>query len=91
MTQDERWDIRCHEVMPFVETKKRRPSKYYRKPPIKDDFFFCFSTWGNLGQVVPSWIKLVLVGYFCPLVGQEVTKGLTIVFVAGDPGTLSCL
>ena len=29
MTQEERWNIRCQEVMKFIENNKRRPSKYY--------------------------------------------------------------
>ena len=28
MTQEERWNIRCQEVMTFIETNKRNPSKY---------------------------------------------------------------
>ena len=28
MTQDERWNIRYKEVKTFIETNKRRPSKY---------------------------------------------------------------
>jgi len=28
MTQDERWNIRYNEVMTFIETNKRNPSKY---------------------------------------------------------------
>ena len=28
MTQDERWNIRYQEVLSFIETNKRRPSKY---------------------------------------------------------------
>lgn len=28
MTQDERWNIRYHEVKEFVKSNKRRPSKY---------------------------------------------------------------
>lgn len=29
MTQDERWMIRYNEVMTFIETNHRNPSKYY--------------------------------------------------------------
>ena len=28
MTQEERWNIRYQEVMTFIETNKRNPSKY---------------------------------------------------------------
>ena len=28
MTQDERWQVRYNEVMTFIETNKRNPSKY---------------------------------------------------------------
>ena len=28
MTQDERWNVQWQEVMNFMETNKRRPSKY---------------------------------------------------------------
>jgi len=28
MTQEERWNTRCQEVMTFIETNKRNPSKY---------------------------------------------------------------
>lgn len=28
MTQEERWNIRCQEVMTFVETNKRNPSRH---------------------------------------------------------------
>ena len=28
MTQDERWNIRYQEVLSFIETNKRNPSKY---------------------------------------------------------------
>ena len=28
MTQDERWQVRYKEVMTFIETNKRNPSKY---------------------------------------------------------------
>ena len=39
----------------------------------------------KLSQVVPSWFKLILVGLFCPLVGQEFTEGFAVVLVSGDP------
>ena len=29
MTQDERWILRYNEVKTFIESNKRRPSKYY--------------------------------------------------------------
>ena len=28
MTQEERWNIRCQEVMTFIETNKRNPSRH---------------------------------------------------------------
>ena len=28
MTQDERWNVRYNEVVTFIESNKRRPSKY---------------------------------------------------------------
>lgn len=28
MTQDDRWMVRCNEVISFIETNKRNPSKY---------------------------------------------------------------
>lgn len=33
---------------------------------------------------MPSWGKLILVGLFCPPVGQEFTKDFAIVLVTGD-------
>ena len=34
--------------------------------------------------VGPSWGKLVLVGLFCPLVGQEFAEGLAVFLVTRD-------
>ena len=46
---------------------------------------YLISSWRQLGQVEPSWVKLILVGLFCPLVGQEFTEGFAIILVTGDP------
>ena len=43
------------------------------------------SKWRQLFQVGPSCVKLILVGLFCPPVGQEFTEGLAVFLVAGDP------
>ena len=43
------------------------------------------SSWRQLGQVAPSWVKLILVGLFRPLVGQEFTEGFAVILVSGDP------
>ena len=46
---------------------------------------YLISSWRQLGQVAPSWFKLILVGLFSPLVGQEFTEGFAIILVTGDP------
>ena len=42
-------------------------------------------SWRQLVQVGQSWVKLILVSLFCPLVWQEFTKGFTLVLVPGYP------
>ena len=66
MTQDERWIIRYEEVMEFVTTNKRRPSKY--TPEERN----CWNWWRhtqkqlNAGQLkedrIPLFQKLVELG-----------------------------
>lgn len=56
-----------------------------QRKPINDDLFICFQVWSQLGQVAPSWVKLILVGLFCPLVGQEFTEGFAIILVSRYP------
>lgn len=66
MTQDERWIIRYEEVMEFVTTNKRRPSKY--TPEERN----CWNWWRhtqkqlNAGQLKedrkPLFQKLVELG-----------------------------
>ena len=42
------------------------------------------SSWRQLGQVGPSWVKLILVGLLGPPVGQEFTESFAVVLVPGD-------
>ena len=39
----------------------------------------------QLVQVGQSWVKLILVGLFCPLVWQEFMESFTVVLVPGYP------
>ena len=43
-------------------------------------------SWRQLVQVGQSWVKLIIVGLFCPLVWQEFTESFEIVLVPGDSG-----
>ena len=42
-------------------------------------------SWRQLVQVGQSWVKLILVGLFCPRVWQEFTESFTVVLVPGYP------
>ena len=42
------------------------------------------SSWRQLVQVGPSWVKLILCGLFCPPVGQELPESVPVTLVPGD-------
>lgn len=54
------------------------------KPPIKDDLIYWFQVEGNLSKFGASCAKLILVGLFCPPVGQEFAECFAVILVAGD-------
>ena len=47
---------------------------YKAKHPIKDDLYIWF-------QVGSCCVKLILVGLLCPLIGQELTEGFSVVLI----------
>ena len=57
MTQEERWNIRYQEVMTFIETNKRNPSKYVAEERNMVNFLKHTRKQMNAGELKPERVE----------------------------------
>lgn len=56
MTHNEKWMVRYKDVIPFIETNYRNPSKYSKEEKMKAYFLKYCRKIMNAGELKESWL-----------------------------------
>ncbi|MCR5561709.1 MAG: hypothetical protein K6F58_07860 [Bacteroidales bacterium] len=58
MPQDERWLVKCQEVIDFLETNRRKPSKFISEERNLCSWWKHNKTLMNAGELKPKWVGM---------------------------------